>query len=237
MKKKIPSTEDKNSNTLIEYTRKITVPSITLNKDDFKSLISILEKTGETPAFDIETNQETITFIGIQSLGSEKWPANIKHFGFRASYSKPSIHGYIYVSESDRFGFSDIILEANDRDWISAREDELKRFLDQHRNWHHIFHNVKYALAQGLLLFGLLSYWLITYSKQQDWGTITVLPVLASLYAIWALYGILLPKVFPFLVLEPEHPSAYTRLRSALKYLIPAIFVGLVVQAILISLP
>jgi len=237
MKKRIPSTGDRNSNTPIKYTRKIAVPSITLNKDDFESLISILEKTGQTPTFEIETDRETLSFLDIQSLGNQKWPANIKRFTFDTGYFRPSsIHGYI-VSDGDRLGFSNITLEDNDRDWISAREDELKRFLNEHRNWHYIFHNLKYALAQGSLLFGLLAYWLITYSEQRDWETFTVFPVLASLYAIWALYGILLPKVFPFLVLEPEHPSFYTRLRSALKYLIPAIFVGLVVQAIVISSP
>lgn len=234
MKKRIPGTGDRNSNTPIMYTRKITVPSITLNKDDFKSLISILEKTGHTPDFDIETDQETLTFIDIQSLGGEKWPANIKRFGFRTGYSGPSISGYI--CSPNPFSFSNITLKDNDRDWISARSDELTRFLDQRRNLHHIFHNFKYALAQAVLLCSLLDYWLISYAIQRDSRLLIFLIVTGSIYGIWALYDALLPKVFPYLVLEPEFPTFYTRLRSALKYLIPSIFAGLVVQAIVISL-
>lgn len=235
MKKRIPGIGDNNSNTPIRYARKITVPSITLNKEDFKTLILILKKTGQTPSFDIETDQESLTFTDIQSLAGEKWPANINELRFHAGDSTGGINAYICTP--DHTSFSYITLAGNNRDWISARTDELTRFLNQHRNLHHVFHNYKYALAQGLSLFCLLAYWLITYAIQQDWGKFTPLPPIASLYAIWALYAAFLPKVFPYLVLEPELPTFNTRLRSALKYLIPAIFTGLVVQAILISLP
>jgi len=230
-----PRTEDSNSDTPVTYTRIIHVPSITINKEDLNSLISILEKTGQTPTFGIETGQESLSFTNIQSLGSEKWPANIKQLRFRSGYPLPQISGYI--DSPDQFTFSKITLEANNRDWISARTDELTRFLSQHRNWHSIFHNIKYTVVQGILLAGLLIYLSLTHFSQPDQSPFRVISIFGSIYAVMALYAFFLPKVFPFLVLQPEHPTTYTRLRSALKFLIPAIFVGLIVQAILISLP
>jgi len=239
MKKRTPGTGGRNSNTPVGYTRRIPVPSITVNKDDLKNLISILKKTGHDPTFDIDTRREQLTFTDIEFLSSQKWPVNIKHFRFRTSYATHRIHGDIHVTDMAPPGldFTNITLEATDRDWISAREEELTRFFDQNHNLHYFFHNIKYVIAQGVLLFGLLTYWLITYFTQRGWESVVVWPILALLYLIIGLYGTLLPKVFPYLLLEPEHPSFYTRLRSALKYLIPAIFVGLIIQAILISLP
>jgi hypothetical protein len=70
MKKRIPSTEHTNSNTSIRYAREITPSSITLNKDDFSTLIAILKKTGQTPSFEIHTDKEKLTFGAIQSLGT-----------------------------------------------------------------------------------------------------------------------------------------------------------------------
>lgn len=229
-----PRSKDSNSDTPVTYTRIIHVPSLTINKDDFDRLISIVQKTGKTPTFDIEAAQESLSFTNIQSLGSEKWPSNIKQLRFRAGYSLPQISGSI--DNPDQFTFSKITLESDNRDWISARVDELTRFLNQHRNWHSIFHNLKYTLVQVILLAGLLIYLSVTHFSQPHQTAFRVIFMVASLYAVMALYFIFLPKVFPFLVLEPEHPTTYTRFRSALKFLIPAIFIGLIVQAILISL-
>lgn len=233
MKKKIPSSTDSDSNTPVIYNRTITVPSITLTKDDFNSLLSILAKTGHTPAFDIETNQEKLTFTDIKFLANQKWPANIKQLTFHSGYSIPSISGYIYTPDLE--SQSNITLTANDIDWISARTEELRLFLHQHHNRHHIFHAFKYTLAQGLLLAGLLSYWFAS-SILEDSPLLLIFTIIAIIYAVWALYGALLPKVFPYLVLDPEQQSVYTGLRSALKFLIPAIFVTLLGTAIFISL-
>ena len=234
MAKRTPRIKDNNSNIPVTYTRTIRIPSITINKEDFNSLISILEKTGQTPTFGIEAGQESLTFTNIQSLGSENWPANIKQLRFRSGYPLPQISGYI--DNPDQFNYSKITLEANNRDWISARADELTRFFSQHRNLHYIFHNPKYTLVQGILLAGLLIYLSITHFSQSHQDAFRMISVFASVYSVLALYAIFLPKSFPFLILEPEHPTTYTRLRHALKFLIPAIFVGLIVQAILISL-
>lgn len=221
------------SNTPVEYSRRIPVPSITINKDDFNTLIKILEKTGQTPTFQIKTDCEELTFTNIQFLANQKWPANIKELRFVRKYPGPYISGYI--DTPDQLNFSNITLESDDRDWISARSDELTQFLNEHRNWHYIFHKFRYTLAQGILLASLLNYWIVTSFIQRGWGALWVLPFMAAIYAVYALYGDLLPKVFPYLVLEPEHPTFNTRLRSAMKYLIPAIFASLIAAAIIIS--
>ena len=230
-----PRTSASKSNTPVYYSHKISVPSITINKDDFNRLVSILEKTGQTPTFQIKTDREELTFTNIQFLANQKWPANIKELRFLRNYPGPYISGYIYTP--DQLSFSDITLESNDRDWISARSDELIQFLNQHRNSHQIFHKFKYTLPQGILLAALLGYWIVTSSIQRGWGALWILPFFAANYAVYALYSALLPKVFPYLVLEPEHPTFNTRLRSAMKYLIPAIFASLIAAAITISLP
>jgi len=230
-----PRTSASKSNTPVEYSRKIPVPSITMNKDDFNSLVSILEKTGQTPTFQLKTDREELTFTDIQFLANQKWPANVKELRLQRNYPGPYISGYIYTP--DQLSFSNITLESDDRDWISARSDELIQFFNQHRNWHHIFHKFKYTLPQGILLVALLGYWIVTSFTQRGWDTLWILPFLAANYAVYALYGALLPKVFPYLVLEPEHPTFNTRLRSAMKYLIPAIFASLIAAAIRISFP
>ncbi len=216
-------------------TRKIPIPSLTLNQKGLNNFKLILDKTGSSPTFSIETSTEELNFNDFQSFANQNWPTNIKQFTFRTGYTKRRIYGYI--DTNNIYGLSNITLEDNDRDWVSARVDELKRFFDQHRNWHYVFQDIKYVIAQGLLLVALLDYWLISYFIERDWNAYLFFPIVATLYGAWYLYGSLLPRVFPFLVLEPERPSFTTKLRNALKYLIPAIFAGLVIQVILSLIP
>jgi len=219
----------------IFITRNIHIPSLTLNSDDLNKFKLILDKTDSSPTFTIETDTETLAFDDFQSLAEQHWPANIKQLTFRTGYSGRRISGYIYTNNI--YGLSHITLEDNDRDWISARTDELNRFFDQHRNMHHLFQNIKHIVAQAVLLVALLSYWLIIYFIFHGWGEFIFFPLVAILYGVWYLYGSLLPKVFPFLVLKPEYPSSATKLRNVLKYLIPAIFVSLLAQLIWSVLP
>lgn len=211
-------------------TRNVPIPSLTLNSRDLNEFKSILDKTGSSPTFKIETDTEVLEFSDFQSFTKQTWPANIKQFSFRTKYTKPSIWGY--VDTNNILGLSHVELEASDRDWISARTDELKRFFNQHRNMHHLFQNIKYIIAQGLLLVALLDYWIISYFIERDWKAFAVIPILVTFYGAWYLYGALLPRIFPFLVLKPEHPSFTIKLRNALKYLMPAIFVALFIQLI-----
>ena len=233
MNKPKPISGDTNSNESVLYTRRISVPSLTLNKDDFNDLKLIIEKTGQTPAFELETEKESLAFVDTQSLGNQKWPSNIERFTFQTEYYKPRIKGYIVSPDANNR--SEITLEGYDRDWVSARTDELNRFLYEHRNFHYIFHTFKYAFSQAFILAGLLIYWLITYGGQRDWGAYTAIPAIASYCFVFFLYTSLLPKCFPYLVLQPEFPTFHSRLRNALKFFIPAVFVGLVVQSIMIS--
>jgi hypothetical protein len=229
-----PGGNSTNSDTPVQYTREITPPSTTLNKDAFHSLISILKKTDESPTFTLKTKTEQLTFPDIQFLANQKWPANIEYLRFHTGPYGRNINGTVYTSNI--LGSSAISLQDTDRDWVSARSDELTQFLAQNRNWHHLFHNIKYILVQAIAFAALLVYLSVSSLQQAGWGRFALLPILASIYLTIAIYGTLLPKVFPFLVLEPEQPSFYTRLRTAFKYLVPTVFAGLIVQAILISL-
>ena len=148
MNKPKPISGDTNSNESVLYTRRISVPSLTLNKDDFNDLKLIIEKTGQTPAFELETEKESLAFVDTQSLGNQKWPSNIERFTFQTEYYKPRIKGYIVNPDANNR--SEITLEGYDRDWVSARTDELNRFLYEHRNFHYIFHTFKYAFSQAL---------------------------------------------------------------------------------------
>ena len=118
-------------------THKITIPSLTLNIDDLEKLKLILEKTGSSPSFGIKTVAEELDFHDFNSFTKNNWPANINEFTFRTNYTGRRIHGYIQTDNI--LGLSNVTIENTDRDWISARVDELKRFFDQHRNWHNLF--------------------------------------------------------------------------------------------------
>ena len=219
----------------IFITRKLKIPSLTLNQKGLDAFKSILEKTGESATFSIETSNEEMNFSDFQSFADQSWPAHIKQFTFRTSYTRRRIHGYIETN--NLFGLSNITIEDNDRDWVSARVDELRRFFNQNRNFHYLFNDIKYVLAQGILLFGLFDYWLIRYLIDKDLGALIFLVIMFSLYGGWYIYGSLLPNVFPFLVLTPEHPSFTQKLRSLLKYMIPAIIAALIAQFIWSLIP
>jgi len=212
--------------------RTLRIPSLTLTKDDLKNLKLILDKTGKNPTFQLDTGTEEIEFNDFEVIAKPNWPANIKQLRFGTGYTHRTIRGFI--DTVDMLGLSNITLEDSDRDWISARTEELKQFLNQHHNWHYFFHRLGFVIAQGLLLVALLDYWFMTqFFIPQDLVKISIFPVLATAYGAWYVYGFLLPRVFPFLVLQPEHPSFITKLRGVFKYLMPAIFVGLFVQLIL----
>lgn len=216
-------------------TRKLKIPSLTLNQKGLNTFKSILEKTGHSPTFSIETADEEINFVDFKSFIDQNWPAHIKQFTFKTHYTGRRIHGYIDLNNI--FGLSNITIEDNDRDWLSARVDELRRFFDQNRNFHFLFNDIRYVLAQALLFFGLLDYWIIRYLVEQDLKSPIFFVLVLSYFSAWYLYGSLLPKVFPFLVLSPEHPSFTTKLRIVLKYIIPTIFIALSAQFIWSLIP
>ena len=115
--------------------------------------------------------------------------------------------------------YSNIEISGKDIDWVSARVKELEVFISDHRNFHWIFQSWILVGIQAIILGTLVAY--------SMWDAVWSIPT-----AIFVSYFYIpiVRKIFPSVVLDTKRQSALKTIRKFLIYIIPLIFIGLLVN-------
>lgn len=207
---------------------KVDLKPISLDKSNLEKLCNIVLKAADEDSrstyvrFEIEGKSETVEANSIDSLVNATLPRDVKEIKLYAS-GKNGKDINIYISDiGDAFGiFSNITISGKDTDWVSARTRELEDFIADHKNFHWIFQNWVSVIIQALALAGLIAYTM----GDNKWG------VMIGMFSSYA-YILLVRKIFPLVMLDTGRPSNLKTVRKVLVYIIPAIFVGLIVTLI-----
>jgi hypothetical protein len=213
-------------------TLRVPLRPITLDKSDLIDLCKLVEKAvpdssrasmHEWIHFQIEGKSEVLTTDSVQSLENARLPRDLRTISLRAqSYpSNREIKIHIWDIDSAAVSFSEVEISGQDADWVSARAKELEDFIFDHKNFHWAFRNIGFVIFQAIALSTLLGYLL------RD-NTLGIPTALIVGYA----YIFIIRKIFPIVVLDTGRPSTLKTIRKFLAFLIPAIFVGLLVTLI-----
>lgn len=205
---------------------KVDLQPISLDKSGLEQLCEIVLKAAEQDpsagvTFEIEGKSEIVEAKSIESLINARLPRDLNEIILIVSSDKNSRTINLYISDiGSSFGtFSNIEISGKDIDWVSARVKELEDFISDHRNFHWIFQNWISVGIQAVIL-GML----IAYSLWDAWWSISTAFLISYFYI-----GIV-RKIFPSVILDTKRQSALKTFRKILIYVIPLIFVGLLVN-------
>ena len=209
-------------------TLRVPLRPITLDKSDLIKLCKIVEKaalncprgTMRSIHFQIEGKSEVVTASSIQPLENARLPRDLQNISLRAQsyHDDREINIYIHDIDSAIVSFSNVEISGQDVDWVSARAKELEDFILDHKNFHWWFRNIGLVIFQAIVLSILMGYLL----RNSELG------IFIALLVGYA-YIPIVRKIFPVVVLETGRPSTLKTIRKFLAFLIPAIFVGLLV--------
>jgi len=171
--------------------------------------------------FEIEGKSEVVTTNSIQSFENARLPRDLRKIYLSAGLYQSDDKINVYISEIDSgfFTYSNIEVSGQDTDWVSGRIKELEDFIFDHKNFHWLFQNWGWIIFQIIILSTLLGY-LLRDNK---------LGILIAVLTGYA-YFFIVRKIFPTVVLDTGRPSTLKTTRKILIWLIPAIFVSLLVH-------
>jgi len=217
-------------------TATLPAKSMTLKKADLVELCEILEKAIENDTqgyldFTLSAKRESISSESIEGLRNARLPEEVNHVSLvAASYKKD--RKIRLVSYND-MSYTEVNITSADADWVAARSKEIEKFISDHHNFHWIFNRFWLPALQGVLLVGLLMYTVYIYTKPL-WSNagFMVAVALCSVFSVQAyIWGI--SKLFPFTFIDTGRPSTIATFRTGIKYAVPIVILGLIVQLII----
>jgi len=205
---------------------KVDLQPISLDKSGLEQLCKIVLKAAEQDpsayvTFEIEGKSEIVEAKSIESLINARLPRDLTEITLRASSDKNSRTINVNIANiGDSFmSWSNIEISGKDIDWVSARVKELEDFISDHRNFHWIFQSWISVGIQAIILGTL-----VAYSLWDAWWSIL------TAWFVSIFYVLSVRKIFPSVVLDTKRQSTLKTVRKVLIYVIPLIFIGLLVN-------
>ena len=118
-------------------TVQIKVKSITLSRDDVVELCGIVDKVGENEervyrTYELESETGSVQVESCGEFRTTVWPRN--PHSLRLWAHSPSSGRIINLDLKRQY--SHIRISGENKDWVSARRQEIGDFIEDHRNTH-----------------------------------------------------------------------------------------------------
>lgn len=204
--------------------------SIALKKDDVGKLCDIVEKTTEGDPHGFLTlilsgRDKSVTSQSSEGLLTASWPREVDKVSLEAWSPKNDRQIDIHF-HNGIVPYNSIEITATDRDWVASRTKEVEEFIADHRNNHWMFNYIALPALQGSLLVGLPAYRLLKLTSGSKLGPLVIVcaVILFEVY-VWGM-----GKLFPFAFIDTERPSILAGLRKVVKYAVPLVIVGLIIE-------
>ena len=126
-------------------------------------------------------------------------------------------------------GVNRIEISGSDSDWVTLRVKEVEDFIAGHRNWHWIIHNATSFFILSLVLAVLIAL-AATLTFNLSFEPIIMVGVFSWAAIIMCARGLL--RIFPFILMETGRSSAFSKTRNFLKWFIPTLVAGIVIEII-----
>lgn len=207
------------------------IPSVTLEKKDLKVLIDLLLK-----CIDRENQEKLETTLTFQGKKFKEEYSLLELPEFREFQDDLEVISLLLKSE-DNFqisilmssqeinpfspSFSQVSVESNNSTFVAGALDEIRRFFERRRNLNSLFHS--YGIPVAILLSVLLTY--VVYFDLESFGLLEIKEQgMLGTVVFFVSYPLksFLRWMFPYVLFKGEN-----RLRDYLKFVLGAIFVGL----------
>lgn len=217
-----------------KLTDTISLKSVTLKKDDVIELCGIIEKAtegdpGAHVSLRLSGKDKSVEAESSTNLRNANWPREVEEGYFVARSYETDREIHIDFCNHPLFSFGSIEITAMSRDWVASRKEEIEEFIRDHRNYHWVFNNTWFLALQGLILWLLVAARLISLIM----ASMLQIIVIGGGVAFCLLYIWGAGKLFPFVFIDMERPSTVAGFRKIVKYAIPLIVLGLIIELVI----
>lgn len=217
-----------------ELTDTVSLKSVTLKKGDVIELCGIVEKATEgDPSADVSLRlsgkDKSVKAKSSTNLLSASWPREVEKGYFVARSYKTHKEIQIDFHNQPLFFLGNIEITAMSRDWVASRKEEIEEFIADHRNHHWMVQHIAFAALQGGLLWGLLAYRLMRLIPGEGLRVL----VITGVFGLVVLYMWGMGKLFPFVFIDTGRASTLAGFRKVVKYAVPLIILGVVIEFVI----